>query len=326
MEGIKVSVIIPFFGVAAFVERCTRSLLEQTLQEVEFIFVDDASLDESRAIIERVSSEYNRNVIFLTHPMNKGLPAARNTGLSKAKGEFVFHCDSDDYLEPTMLEDMYEAAISAHADFVYCDFYLDYETGRRYMVNPSYENPEQMIKEGFLAGLMKYNVWNKMARSNLYKDVSFPEGHGMGEDMTIIALATKAQRVVHVPKALYHYMRTNGNAFTNTVSEKHLSDILFNTERTISFLKSWTARGLDKYLEFFKLNVKLHFLFTGRYKDYKLWHLWFPEANRYISQNKFLPFRTIWVQQWAAWHLFPLVWLYSAVVNGLYYRRIRKGL
>lgn len=324
MESIKVSVIIPFYGVAAFVERCTRSLMEQTLQEVEFIFVDDASPDGSRAIVERVSAQYSRDVKLLTHPVNKGLPASRNTGLAAAKGEFIYHCDSDDYLEPTMLEDLYDAALASSADFAYCDFYLDYETGRRYMVNPTYDDPEQMVKEGFLAGLMKYNVWNKLAKRNLYEGTTFPAGHGMGEDMTIIAVATKARRVVHVPKALYHYMRTNGNAFTNTVSEKHRADILFNTGSTVSLLKDWAVKDLDKYLAFFKLGIKLPFLLTGNFQDYRLWHQWFPEANCYISQNKHLPRRTIWVQQWAAWHLFPLVWLYSVAVTRVYYGLIQK--
>ena len=325
MKEIKISVIIPFYGVAAYVERCTRSLMEQTLEDVEFIFVDDASPDDSRDIIERVSARYGRNVKLLTHPENKGLPASRNTGLAAAKGEFIYHCDSDDYLEPTMLEDMYEAALTSDADFAYCDFYLDYGTGRRYMANPTYDNTEQMVKEGFLAGLMKYNVWNKLARRSLYEGITFPAGHGMGEDMTIIPMATRAQRVVHVPKALYHYMRINGNAFTNTVSEKHRTDMLFNTERTVSLLNDWPVKELDMYLAFFKLGIKLPLLLTGSFQDYRLWHQWFPEANRYVPQNKHLPRRTIWLQQWAAWHLFPLVWLYSVAVTRIYYGLIQKG-
>ena len=190
MESPKVSVIIPFYKVEAFVERCTRALMEQSLQEVEFIFVDDASPDGSRAIVERVVAEYDRDVRILTHPENRGLPAARNTGLAEVQGEFIWHCDSDDWPEPTMLEEMYTAATENAADFVYCDFYLDFGTSRRVMVNPSYTNPEQMVKEGFLAGLMKYNVWNKLVRRSLYTEsgLRFPEGHAMGEDMTMILL------------------------------------------------------------------------------------------------------------------------------------------
>ena len=78
----KVSVIIPVYKVASFVERCARSLMRQTLSDVEFIFVDDASPDNSMDIVRNVCKEYGRNVKILVHPENKGLPAARNTGLA----------------------------------------------------------------------------------------------------------------------------------------------------------------------------------------------------------------------------------------------------
>ncbi len=317
----KVSVIIPFYKVEPFVERCTRSLLEQTLTDVEFIFVDDASPDGSRAIIERVSAEYNRDVRILTHEQNQGLPAARNTGLGEARGEFIYHCDSDDYVEPTMLEDMYHAATAEQADFVYCDFYLDFGTSRREMTNPSYTDPEQMVKEGFLAGLMKYNVWNKLVARRLYSEsgIVFPAGHGMGEDMTMILLATHATRSAHVAKPLYHYVKLNANAFSNTFSQRHLDDIRFNADRTFAGLADWNVSEREKYLGFFKLNLKLPFLFSEDRQQLRLWKQWYPEANRYIKQNTHQPRRTRLVQQWAADGLFFLVRFYSFLINKLYY-------
>lgn len=317
----RISVVIPFYKVAPFVERCTRSLLEQTLQDVEFIFVDDASPDESRSIIEHVATEYTRDVRILTHTQNKGLPAARNTGLAEARGEFIYHCDSDDYLEPTMLEEMYNVASIEQADFVYCDFYLDFGSSRREMTNPNYIDPEQLIKEGFLAGLMKYNVWNKLVKRSIYMEsgILFPAGHAMGEDMTMILLATHATRTAHLAKPLYHYVKLNTNAYSNTFSERHLEDIRYNVERTLAGLADWNVMDKDKYLGFFKLNIKLPFLFSKYRSQLYLWKQWYPEANRYIKQNSLQPRRTRLVQQWAAKGLFPLVRLYSFIVNQLYY-------
>ena len=321
MTSPKISVIVPFFKVEPFVERCARSLLEQSLPEVEFIFVDDASPDGSRAIIERVAAEYDRDVRIVTHAQNQGLPAARNTGLAEAQGEFIYHCDSDDYVEATMLEIMYNAAIAQQADFVYCDFYLDFGTSRRVMTNPDYTDPEQMVKEGFLAGLMKYNVWNKLVAQKLYTEsgILFPAGHGMGEDMTMILLATHATRTAHVAKPLYHYVKLNANAFSNTFSQKHLDDIRFNADRTLTGLADWDVADKDKYLAFFKLNLKLPFLFSEDRSQLRLWKEWYPEANRYIKQNTHQPRRTRLVQQWAAAGLFPLVRLYCFMINHLYY-------
>ena len=319
----KVSVIIPFFKVAPFIERCATALMEQTLDDVEFIFVDDASPDESRSILEHVLANYpQRNAQIITHEVNKGLPAARNTGLAVATGEFIYHCDSDDWVETSMLEKMYKAAVENGADYVYCDFLMQFEKSARYMVTPDYTDPERMIKEGFMAGAMKYNVWNKLVRRSIYEKsgVRFPDGHGMGEDMTMILLATHATRTTRVPEALYHYVKLNVNAFSNTFSERHLTDIQFNTDRTLKGLEGWNVSDKDLYINLFKLNIKLPFLFSGDKKQCKLWKEWFPESNRYVLLNQHLPFRTKLVQWFAAKGMFPLVSLYEFLINKVYYR------
>ena len=322
MQSPKVSVIIPFYKVERFIERCAEALMNQTLEDVEFLFVDDASPDGSRAVLENVLKKYpGRNVRILTHPVNKGLPAARNTGLDEARGAYIYHCDSDDWPETDLLEKMYNAAGENHADYVYCDFWMQFETGARYMVNPTYSDPEQMIKEGFMAGLMKYNVWNKLVRRDLYVDngIRFPEGHGMGEDMTMILLATFSNRVTRLPEALYHYVKLNANAFSNTFSERHLNDILFNTRRVLDGLEHWDVSDKELYIHFFKLNIKLPFLFSGDKSQYRLWKEWYPESDAYVCKNRHLPFRTRMVQWFAAKGWFPLVSLYDFIINKVYY-------
>jgi len=302
--------------------------MEQTFRDVEFIFVDDASPDESADILRKVLAEYDRDVRIVKHEFNLGLPRARNTGLDYAKGDYIYHCDSDDWLEPTMLEDLYLAASNSEADFAYCEFYIDFGDSRRHMPTPDYPDAETMVKEGFLAGKMKYNVWNKLVRRELYFEPSpirFPEGHSMGEDMTMIALAMRAKGVVRVQKPLYHYMRTNLGAFTNTFSERHLDDIRINVDSVMAWLDDWNTSEIELYKALFKLNVKLPFLFSGSFKQYRLWHNWYPEANAYIGCNTFLPRRTLLVQQCARLHLYPLVWLYAFTVNHLYYRFISRA-
>ena len=123
----KVSVIIPIYKVRNFIERCACSLFEQTLQDIEYIFVDDASPDDSIDILKSCVERYPErasHVHILVHEHNQGLPAARNTGLPVATGEYIFHCDSDDFVEKDMLEIMYKVATEEDADMVYCDFYL----------------------------------------------------------------------------------------------------------------------------------------------------------------------------------------------------------
>ena len=107
----KISVIIPVYKVAAYIKRCAESLLSQTLSSVEFIFVDDASPDNSIDLLRDLISFFpDRDVKIITHDVNKGLPSARNTGLKEAQGEFIYHCDSDDWVEVDILEKMLAAA------------------------------------------------------------------------------------------------------------------------------------------------------------------------------------------------------------------------
>jgi glycosyltransferase involved in cell wall biosynthesis len=320
----KISVIVPVYKVEAFIERCTRSLMEQTLREIQFIFVDDASPDGSMDIVRRIIREYDRDVRILVHPENKKLPAARNTGLSAAEGEYIYHCDSDDYLEPTMLEKMYGAAVSGEADFVFCDYFLTFSGGERRMKQPSYATGEQIVKEGFLSGAIKFNVWNKLVRRDLYTQygISFPEADPMGEDMTMILLASHSGKVAHVEEPLYHYIKENPAAYSNNISPERLIQIRNNVSRVTRCLEGEGAEFVP-FLAFFKLNNKLPFLFTGNRQDIRMWREWYPEANRYITANKYQPMRTRMVQLWAKWHLDAFVLLYAWLINKVYYGRFK---
>ena len=145
----SVSVVIPVFKVRNFIERCATSLFEQTLEDVEYIFVDDASPDDSIEILKECLERYPKRkaqVQILTHEQNKGLPAARNTGLAVATGEYVFHCDSDDWVESTMLEDLYVTAIQNSADIVWCDWYLSFAQNERYMRQPAYSRLDDALR------------------------------------------------------------------------------------------------------------------------------------------------------------------------------------
>lgn len=302
----KVSVIIPVYKVEGFIERCARSLFSQTLKDVEYIFVNDATPDNSIEVIENLLTSVfpsrKHDVIIIHHTHNKGASISRNDGLAQAKGEYVHWCDSDDWMEADMLEKLYCAAIDKDADIAYSDFFLSFEKSERYMSNPKYDYAEDMLKKGFLGGRMKYNLWNKLTRRSLYETIGvvFPEGHSMGEDMAMIRLAAIADKTVYVPEALYHYVKLNDEAYSNSYTPKKLEDIRYNVDLTTSFLKEKFGDSLDKEISLFKLSIKLPFLMTGDTKMYKLWSEWYPEADKYANANRDLPKRTRFLQQMAA--------------------------
>ena len=176
----KVSVIVPIYKVERFIARCVTSLMKQTLQDVEYIFVDDATPDQSLSILQEVLVAYperKKYVKILHHKDNQGLPAARNTGLEVSEGEYIFHCDSDDYVEPDMLETLYNEALKNNADIVWCDWFLTFGQNERYMKQPNYNTPLEAVK-AMLGGAMKFNVWNKLVKRELYQKnaITFPAG------------------------------------------------------------------------------------------------------------------------------------------------------
>ena len=142
--------------------------------------------------------------------------------------------------------------------------------------------------------------------------------------MTKIRLAACADSVAYVPKAFYHYVKLNAIAYSATMSERHKVDILFNVNQTVEFLQSKFGNTLDKEIAFFKLNTKLPFLITDDESQYKVWKEWWPEANKYICENKTQSFRTRMVQWLAAKGQFWAVKFYFKVVYKLVYGVIYK--
>lgn len=320
---IKVSVIIPIYNVEHFITRCATSLLEQTMKDVEFIFVDDATPDKSIHLLQEVLEHYperKEQVKLIRHVANQGLPAARNSGLAVASGEYIFHCDSDDFVDSEMLEQLYRTAKEHDADIVWCDWWLSFEKNERYMKQPMYTTPMAALK-GMLGGVMKFNVWNKLVRRSLYEDhqILFPSGYGMGEDMTMIRLFARAQKVAYLPKAFYHYVQQNSGAFCKTSSNQHLEDVLHNVAVVLNDIRQLFGNQLERELAYFQLSVKFPFLISDDPEKYALWQSWYPEANRYIMQNTQLSLRSRCLQ-WLAWkHQFWAVRLYYVCVHRLMY-------
>ncbi len=323
---VKVSVIVPIYNVAGFIRRCADSLMRQTLDDVEFIFVNDCTPDNSMDILKEVVACYpERNVKAISHDVNKGLPSARNTGMRTAAGDYIFHCDSDDFVEPTMLEEMYEAAEENGADIVWCDWYLSFEKNERYMKQPAYADPKEALK-AMLTGRMKYNVWNKLVRRSLYEDnqICFPAGYGMGEDMTMMMLFAFAQRVQYLPQAYYHYVKQNSNAFSNTYSSKHIEELKYNVARVEKFIQKTYGSDLAIELCLFKLDVKYPFLITDKCEKYKLWESLYPEANIYLDTKRDVGFRRNILEKCARRHWHWALWAYYTFIHKTVYGIIYK--
>lgn len=206
----KVSVIIPVYNVEKYIERCARSLFEQTMSDgIEFIFVDDCSRDDSIAVLSSVLSQYPERkiqTIILKHKQNKGQALARKTGIDAAKGEYIIHCDSDDWVAPEMYEKLYGLASENDYDMVWCDYYRS--DGINHALVPQQCEPErEPLLKAHLSSRLIASLCNRLCKSELQKSkrLVFPVAN-MTEDMVIITQATlNAKRIGYLHEPLYYY-------------------------------------------------------------------------------------------------------------------------
>lgn len=229
---IKISVCIPVYGVEKYIERCVRSLFEQTLTDgVEFIFVNDCTPDDSINILRRLLTEYPQRASqtrIIDHEVNKGLGAARNTALAAASGEYVTHVDSDDFLKLNALEKLLETARINNADFVTAGVCIQFADHEEILPTPTYK-----CKADFLADMLSRkiscNIWNNLIRRNLYtqNNITVPENLNMGEDFSVTPkLIYFAGEIAFCPEVLYCYYRANSTSYCNTLKLKNLQDIV----------------------------------------------------------------------------------------------------
>ena len=297
----KVSVIIPVYGVEKYIERCARSLFEQTLDDIEYIFVDDCTPDKSIEILERIIEEYRprftgeRKVVRIERMFtNSGLAAVRKHGIQFSTGDYVIHCDSDDWVDTDMYRLMYEEAKRTDADIVMCGYKT---TDGVRVFNECYH--QQTNKTKLLSSLLtmheSWSVWNKMCKKSLYdNDIVYPT-LAMGEDMVLTTqLILNAQRIAVVNKALYNYFY-NPNSITHVQSEssryKHWKDSAENAKTVISIFKK---KGLEheyanelEYLKFLQKELTGSLARTKKYS--KEWLEMFQEINWKTFSNPFMP-------------------------------------
>lgn len=225
----KVSVLVPVYNVERYIECCLRSLFEQTLDDIEYVIVDDCSPDGSMAILTRILEDYPHRkdqVKKIRRSQNGGLAAARKTAVETATGDYTIHIDSDDWVEPTMCERLYAKAMRDDADIVVCDYFAEFPDRR---VCCKQSTPKDAV--GFTRALMRedvsWSMWNKLIRLSLYDNVEIAPGLNMGEDMlTTIRLSCFANKVSYLPEAFLHYRQDNPNSLIKTFSAKSVDDLL----------------------------------------------------------------------------------------------------
>lgn len=218
----RVSIIIPVYNSAKFIERCLQSVFNQTYPNIECIIVDDCGIDGSMNLAKDVINDYRGNISFkyLYHEKNKGQSAARNTALRKVTGKYVFFLDSDDTIPSDSIETLMATA-TKHPDADFIQGNLLDETGRisKYGWNtilPEYCNTRDEL-EHYILSTVVFSAWNKVIKTSFIKkhDLYFPEGIIHEDLYWTYYLAKYAKAVGFINKGTYTYFTNANSTITN---------------------------------------------------------------------------------------------------------------
>lgn len=246
----KLSVVVPVYGVEKYIARCAKSLLEQTYADKEIVFVDDASPDRSVEILKQVLDDYPHvQTRILSHAVNLGLAATRKTGLDAATGEYIVSVDSDDYLELNALELLAQKARETKAEVIALDCWFEWNNRRKVYCGDFSANTYEYSRI-LLSGAALPNMWRHMIRRDLYiRTGLYPiEGLNNGEDYVLTPrLCWFAQSVAKMETPLYHYYQMNNGSITHNVSESGIRQLTQALEQLSVFYadKPDCARALQ---------------------------------------------------------------------------------
>ena len=218
----KISVIIPIFNVEKYINQCLNSLIKQTLNDIEFICIDDCSTDDSFKIIKEYEKKDNR-VKVVQMQRNSGQGAARNRGLELAKGEYIGFVDPDDWIEPDMYEKMYNQAKNLESDIVICEYKKYDENTKMYSESkfvhkcngcnkveyfnlPVNENINRSIIDNILLVAPCYS-WNRiyLAKFILSNNITFSDSKYYEDVMFILRSHLESDKISYMNHEFYNY-------------------------------------------------------------------------------------------------------------------------
>lgn len=268
-----ISVIVPVYRVEEYLERCVKSILSQTYKNLEVILVDDGSPDQCPAICDACAEKDVR--VKVIHQENKGLSGARNAGINAASGEYLAFVDSDDYVSPHFIEELYQLLQDTGCAIGQCRF--------------SYVKGDGLVEEGDSAfciyrgeSLMEqlYGpeekatcfvvAWNKLYRAKLFKEtgIRYPEGRIHEDEATTYRLFHEAKKLAFLDRALYGYYTENGGSITSVFSAKRLQWLTAHEERIAFFKKNGYEKLLPAaYRKLCDACITFYFRCTEQVKD-----------------------------------------------------------
>lgn len=293
MSEVKISVIVAVYGVEQYIAKCAHSLFAQTLQDVEFIFVNDCTKDNSMSVLRAVLNEYPvrkalTKIIDLTE--NGGVANARTIGMKLAKGEYMIHCDPDDYVDEDYLETLFRNARQTNADIVVCDYYREVHSKSEYVTQNYGITPNECIQYFYKSPFFPTLCATLVRSSIIHENQIYPyQNINTGEDLNVIFRTfLKAKTLSYINRAFYHYVQREVSLTQNKdILESWNKNISKNLLKITQLLDAKDKEdGGNNYI------LTKHYLqYTKKLKllQYKppYWKLWYKEYPNCINSIAF---------------------------------------
>lgn len=264
-KDVLLTVLIPVYNVEKYLKRCIESILIQEWKNYDILLVDDGSTDSSPQICDDYAKVYD--FISVIHKKNGGLSEARNTGISHAKGDYVYFPDSDDWLEPQTFKELADVLESQEFDIV--SFNREFVKGEEDpivsdpLVTQVYKGKDafvQMLKHSYITGFANDKIYKK----SLFIDnnISFPKGKYYEDLGTNYKLFLSAENVFATNQKYYHYLIDNPDSITQSWNEQKFSD-MFEFYKDIfysNFLRSRLNQEELQISQLYYVNGLIHIL------------------------------------------------------------------
>lgn len=271
----KISVIVAVYNIEAYLEKCVRSLRNQTYRNLQIILVDDGATDGCPAICDRLAEEDGR--IQVIHKKNGGLSDARNAGIAAADGEYIAFVDGDDWIET----DMYEKLLSAARQFdtplavcryrkIYRNREVDASTGAAVVFDGQETLESFLMEEDDIC--IQNAAWNKLYRRELMGELRFPTGKYYEDIVYTTMLLARSPKTVYLDLALYNYvLEREGSIMGEGLGSRIFTDQIPAYEEKEAFLRSIGREDLaDVHRYFFYKRLLLYYIALGKsQKDMK---------------------------------------------------------
>ena len=289
----RVSVIIPVYCAEQYIERCAHSLFGQTLSDIEYIFIDDCTPDHSIENMPEVLGQYphrKQQVKVIRNEYNLKQAGSRKVGMQAATGDYMIHCDPDDWVELEMYQSLLDHAQKSDSDVTVCSILLERKRKTEILEMGFASNPHEYINMARTT-LMNWSLCNKLIRSSLIREHEIYPFHGVNymEDVGVcVRVMYYANRVSFLDKPFYHYYLANSNSISHN---KDFSSNIAQGSECINQLQSFLAdkpERFDDFLNTYKLIIKNEYLNMSP-KDFKGWRTTFPELRSQIMSIKRFP-------------------------------------